>query len=108
MREFLRDNIEFQTKTTHWFQTKIQVLDSLLEKYIETINEPVVYLLWGGEAQKVSKWIVNPNHIYINSTHPSPLGANKGGWFNTGLFIKCNEFLISKNKNSIKWIKSDI
>lgn len=76
--------------------------------YIETINEPVVYLLWGGEAQKVSKWIVNPNHIYINSTHPSPLGANKGGWFNTGLFIKCNEFLISKNKNSIKWIKSDI
>ena len=38
MREFLRDNIEFQTKTTHWFQTKIQVLDSLLEKYIETMK----------------------------------------------------------------------
>lgn len=74
--------------------------------FIEQIDEPIVYLLWGGEAQKVSKLITNKKHIFINSTHPSPLGANKGGWFNTDLFKKCNEFLVANNKKPINWKKN--
>ena len=74
--------------------------------YIEKDNKPIIYLLWGNEAQKVAKLITNKNHIFINSTHPSPLGANKGGWFNTNLFKKCDEFLLSKKENPINWIKN--
>ena len=74
--------------------------------YIEKNNKPIIYLLWCNEAQKVSKLITNKNHIFINSTHPSPLGANKGGWFNTNLFKKCDEFLLSKEENPINWIKN--
>jgi uracil-DNA glycosylase len=87
---------------------KIKLYDLLFEdiiSYLDTIDEPIVYLLWGGEAQKVSKLIKNSKHFVINSTHPSPLGANKGGWFNTDLFKKCNEYLISNNKKPIVWVK---
>ena len=73
--------------------------------YINSIDKPIVYLLWGGEAQKVEKLITNNKHFIIKSTHPSPLGANKGGWFNTGLFIKCNNYLISQKETPINWIK---
>ena len=74
--------------------------------FIEQNNSPIVYLLWGNEAHKVSKLIINKNHIFINSTHPSPLGANKGGWFNTNLFKKCDDYLISHEENPINWIKN--
>ena len=74
--------------------------------FIEQNNSPIVYFLWGNEAQKVSKLITNKNHIFINSTHPSPLGANKGGWFNTNLFKKCDDYLISHEENPINWIKN--
>lgn len=74
--------------------------------YLEQIDKPIVYLLWGNEAQKVSKLITNKNHIFINSTHPSPLGANKGGWFNTNLFKKCNNFLVEHGEKPINWIKN--
>jgi uracil-DNA glycosylase len=74
--------------------------------YIEKIDRPIVYLLWGGEAQKVEKLITNENHYVIKSTHPSPLGANKGGWFNTNLFIRCNEYLKKSKISPINWVKS--
>lgn len=74
--------------------------------YLEQIDTPMVYLLWGNEAQKVEKYIKNSKHFIIKSTHPSPLGANKGGWFNTDLFKKCNEFLIFNEQKPINWIKS--
>lgn len=73
--------------------------------YLEEIDRPIVYLLWGNEAQKVAKLIKNKNHFVINSTHPSPLGANKGGWFNEYQFTKCNEFLTKNGLTPIKWIK---
>lgn len=73
--------------------------------YIEENDNHIVYLLWGNKASKYAKYITNKNHLVIKTNHPSPLSANRGGWFNSNCFIKCNEFLNENNIEPIDWIK---
>ena len=70
---------------------------------IEQNNNPIVYLLWGGKSHKYEKYITNPNHKVIKTNHPSPLSANRGGWFNSNCFVDCNEFLLYKGVKPIDW-----
>lgn len=74
-------------------------------KYIEDLNQSIVYLLWGRESQKIEKYITNKQHIMIKTTHPSPLGANKGGWFNSICFRLTNQYLNQNGLKEIEWIK---
>ena len=74
-----------------------------LLKFINELEQPIVYMLWGGNAQKYEKYITNPNHFVIKRTHPSPLGANHGGWFNENTFNSCNDFLKKKGLKTIEW-----
>ena len=53
----------------------------------------VVFLLWGTYAQKLGKNLDPTKHHIIKSAHPSPLSANKGGWFGTKPFSKANSYL---------------
>lgn len=71
--------------------------------FLEKNDQPMVYMLWGGPAQKYEKFITNKNHLVIKRTHPSPLGANHGGWFNENQFNLCNEFLEKNNLKKIEW-----
>lgn len=71
--------------------------------FLENQDQPIVYMLWGGNAQKYEQYVTNPNHIVIKRTHPSPLGANQGGWFNMDTFKTCNQFLERKNIKPIEW-----
>ncbi|MCF0117333.1 MAG: uracil-DNA glycosylase [Bacilli bacterium] len=80
--------------------------DKLMEdlfNYLDTLNQPIVFMLWGNFAKKYTKYINNKNHLVIEATHPSPLGANKGGWFNTHQFKRCNDFLSQNNVSVIDW-----
>ena len=70
---------------------------------LNNIDEPIVYLLWGGPARKVKKYITNPHHLILESVHPSPLSANRGGWFGNNHFKLCNDFLAKNNKEVINW-----
>ena len=72
--------------------------------FLDKIDQPIVFMLWGGNAQKFEKFVTNKNHLVIKRTHPSPLGANQGGWFNQNTFINCNNFLEKKNLKVIDWI----
>ena len=74
-----------------------------LLRFLEKNDQPMVYMLWGGPAQKYEKFITNKNHLIIKRTHPSPLGANHGGWFNENQFNLCNEFLEQNNLKKIEW-----
>ncbi len=65
-------------------------------------KEPMVFLLWGTPAKQKSKLITNPNHLILQTVHPSPLSAY-GGFFGCRHFSKCNEFLISKGLEPIDW-----
>lgn len=64
--------------------------------------EPMVFLLWGANARAKKKLITNPNHLVLESAHPSPLSAYNG-FFGNGHFKKANEFLKSKGMAEIDW-----
>jgi len=53
----------------------------------------VVYMLWGGHAKSYIPSIEQDTNFILTATHPSPLGANKGGWFGCRHFSKANEIL---------------
>lgn len=53
----------------------------------------VVFMLWGNYAQKLGKDIDPTKHHIIKTSHPSPLSANRGGWFGTRPFSKANLYL---------------
>ena len=40
-------------------------------------KESVVFLLWGGPAQKKAKSVDETKHTVIRTSHPSPLGASE-------------------------------
>lgn len=64
--------------------------------------EPMVFLLWGANARAKKKIITNPNHLVLESAHPSPLSAYNG-FFGNNHFKKANEFLKSKGLIEIDW-----
>lgn len=70
---------------------------------LESKDQPIVYLLWGGNAKKFKSFITNPNHLILEAVHPSPLSANRGGWFGNGCFKKANDYLVSKGLKPINW-----
>ena len=70
-------------------------------------QKKVIFMVWGNNAKKIidNKLMLEfiDDHIFYRSSHPSPLSANKGGWFYKGYFSKVNESLISMGKEPIKW-----
>jgi len=72
-------------------------------KALATEREHLVYLLWGGYARSKSYMIDKTKNFVLESVHPSPLSANRGGWFGNHQFSKCNEYLIQHGKEPINW-----
>ena len=72
---------------------------------LNDLNQPIVFLLWGGNAKGLAKYLTNKNHLILTATHPSPLGANHGGWFNCNHFRLTNEFLVKNGLKPINWLK---
>jgi uracil-DNA glycosylase len=57
----------------------------------------------GGFAQKKGSCINKNKHLVLKASHPSPLGANKGGWWGTKHFSKANAWLYKKGVETINW-----
>ncbi len=62
-----------------------------------------VFILWGGYARSKKSLIDSSRHLILESVHPSPLSANRGGWFGNHHFSRCNEWLTSKGLTPIEW-----
>lgn len=71
-------------------------------KKVNEINSPIVFLLWGAQAQSFSQVLTNPNHLVLKCAHPSPLSAFNG-FFGCGHFVKTNEFLVKHGLTTINW-----
>ena len=69
---------------------------------LNTDNSPKVFLLWGSNARSKKKMITNPNHIILESAHPSPLSAYRG-FFGNNHFRLTNDFLVKHGFDAIKW-----
>lgn len=72
-------------------------------KQISAEKENVVFLLWGGFAQKKAALIDASKHHILKSGHPSPLSANRGFWFGNKHFSQTNDFLRSRGLKEIEW-----
>lgn len=72
-------------------------------KALNLHETPIVFLLWGNHAQQFSSLITDPKHLMLTSAHPSPLAANRGGWFGSQHFSKTNDFLVSQGLKPIIW-----
>ena len=79
---------------------------SLFTNYvIKLLNQketPIVFILWGRNAQEKIGLITNPKHLIIKSAHPSPFSANNG-FFGSKPFSKTNDFLIKNKIDPIDW-----
>ena len=79
--------------------------ETFTDEIIKILNkkeEPVVFILWGNYAREKKKYITNPIHYIIESSHPSPFSA-RNGFFGSKPFSKTNNLLKSVNKKEIKW-----
>lgn len=65
-------------------------------------EQPMVFLLWGGNARAKASLITNPQHLVLQCAHPSPLSAYNG-FFGCRHFSKTNEFLASRGIPPIDW-----
>ena len=72
-------------------------------RYIDQLDQPIVFLLWGGFAKKFEYFVHNPKHLVLKSSHPSPMAANQGGWFGNHHFSTCNAFLVDHGVEPIDW-----
>ncbi len=75
------------------------------DRVIQLLNErqqPIVFLLWGGNARSKANLITNPQHLVLQCAHPSPLSAYNG-FFGCRHFSKTNEFLTQHGMQPINW-----
>ncbi|PID49717.1 MAG: uracil-DNA glycosylase [Proteobacteria bacterium] len=63
---------------------------------------PIVFILWGAQAQKKQALIDSHRHLIIASAHPSPLSA-KRGFFGSKPFSQTNDFLQAQGREPIQW-----
>lgn len=66
-------------------------------------RENLVFILWGGYARSKAQLIERSRHLVLESVHPSPLSANRGGWFGNHHFSQCNAYLREHGEQEIDW-----
>tara|TARA_B100001287_G_C22680630_1_gene530159 strand:- start:1604 stop:2338 length:735 start_codon:yes stop_codon:yes gene_type:complete len=62
-------------------------------KYISDNKFGVVFLLWGNFAKSKKRFIDESKHHILEAAHPSPLSANRGGFFGCKHFSNCNNLV---------------
>ena len=94
--------VEAGQPTSHqkrgWEDFTDYVIDVLNER-----REHIVFILWGAYAQKKGQRIDQSKHLVLKAAHPSPLAANRGGFFGCKVFSKTNNYLKQNGIEPIEW-----
>eukprot|EP01119_Soliformovum_irregulare_P005488 TRINITY_DN17243_c0_g1_i1.p1 TRINITY_DN17243_c0_g1~~TRINITY_DN17243_c0_g1_i1.p1 ORF type:complete len:315 (-),score=82.14 TRINITY_DN17243_c0_g1_i1:23-967(-) len=92
--------VEDGTPNSHakcgWLEFTDAVIRILNEK-----KEKLVFLLWGGFAQKIGSQVDGDRHHILKSPHPSPQAG--GGFKGCACFTKANELLKADGLKPIDW-----
>ena len=94
----VREHEAFSHSRRGWETFTDAVIKTISEK-----QEHVVFMLWGTPARSKKKIIDTTKHLILESVHPSPLSANRGGWFGNHQFSRCNAWLQEKGLTTIQW-----
>lgn len=78
------------------------ILTTEVIKALDNSPNPMVFILWGNNARDFKKYLTNPDHLILESAHPSPLSASKG-FFGSKCFSKTNEYLTQHKLKPIDW-----
>ncbi|MCF8611464.1 uracil-DNA glycosylase [Gordonia sp. HY285] len=70
-------------------------------KALAARDEPLVAILWGNDARKLTAWM--PDVPTIESAHPSPLSASRG-FFGSKPFSRANEELLDLGGDPVDWL----
>lgn len=84
--------------------------EQFTDRVIEVLNEgpqPLVFILWGRNAQSKKAMIDTTRHCVIESSHPSPYSAHYG-FFGSRPFSRANAFLQSAGREPIDWTIPDL
>lgn len=76
--------------------------DAVIRQIAEK-KDNLVFLLWGSYAQRKGSFIDTNRHCVLKSVHPSPLSANRGGWFGNHHFSQANQYLKEHGLQEIDW-----
>jgi uracil-DNA glycosylase len=84
-------------KNKGWENLTHTLLQSLFSK-----KKNLVGMFWGKQAQEISNHLPEKDHLFLESSHPSPLSVYRG--FNScNHFVLCNEYLLKLDKKAIDW-----
>lgn len=70
---------------------------------LATRREGLVFMLWGNYAKVKGRFIDRGRHLVLTAAHPSPLSANRGGWFGCRHFSQANAYLAAHGQPPIQW-----
>ncbi len=79
--------------------------ENFTDAIIAAVNQqerPVVFMLWGRNAQVKKPMLTNPKHLVLTAAHPSPFSAYNG-FFGCGHFKQANAFLENNGEEPIDW-----
>lgn len=79
--------------------------ENLTDHIITLLNNqenPIVFILWGKQAQQKETMIDTTKHAVIKSVHPSPLSAYRG-FFGSKPFSQTNDLLKTLGLDPINW-----
>lgn len=81
--------------------------EEFTDAVIDVINKKTdhtVFILWGSYAKKKGRFIDTSRHLILTANHPSPLSANRGGFFGSRPFSQTNDYLVRHGKGAIDWM----
>jgi len=89
------------TPLSHFGQGWELFTDAVIEA-VSRKKEPVIFVLWGKNAQDKCKGIAAGFHTVLKAPHPSPLSAHRG-FFGSKPFSKINAVLKERGESIIDW-----
>ena len=72
-------------------------------RVLDTVDRPMVFILWGKPAQAKKTLITRPDRLIIESPHPSPLSAYRG-FFGSRPFSRANAYLKENGIEPVDWV----
>ena len=93
----VKPNLAASHKDLGWQSCTHEILSKISNE-----KPRVVFILWGNYAKSLRKTLRADANI-IDGAHPSPLSANRGGFFGGKYFSRANDFLVNHGSEPIEW-----
>ena len=74
----------------------------LLMEYVDTLEQPMAFILWGSKARAYAATMSNPLHKAFEGGHPSPK-ARSAAFFCKSYFSCANNWLVTHSSSAINW-----